>query len=390
MKKKQVMADQSLDTDKSILKTRATADKKASIGNSIKQEHSGLHQDLEGCTESIEQKINSLVPHNKVTSTLLAMPDSMKSITSLAQRYKDLLPGSTATSALLASQVAMPDSMKSITSLAQRYKDLLPGSTATSALLASQVAMPDSMKSITSLAQRYKDLLPGSTEISSLIREFGLRKSEFNFISEIYKSTDNFLDNISAEDLNVIISTTSIYTRTAKGAAYIAQNTAHLNDIEPDAIAKLEEFRNKNSYIKKFRELPLTLQLVIYYFITHVFLPIIEDAMKTEVLDLFNKAGDLIIKEIPINVYMKELLANKNSDVDWDTLRDFRVVTTDNVRLRNKPSMQGEVIELIGRYSVIAVLDKSDRKWIYVQISSNGEQIYGWINRCYTKPLKIY
>ncbi|ECZ5819607.1 SH3 domain-containing protein, partial [Salmonella enterica] len=52
------------------------------------------------------------------------------------------------------------------------------------------------------------------------------------------------------------------------------------------------------------------------------------------------------------------------------------------------PSMKSEVIETIGKNTVVAILDKSDRQWLYVQVQSGDELITGWITRTYTKPIK--
>ncbi|ECK5577881.1 SH3 domain-containing protein, partial [Salmonella enterica] len=53
----------------------------------------------------------------------------------------------------------------------------------------------------------------------------------------------------------------------------------------------------------------------------------------------------------------------------------------------NTPSMQGDVLVKLEKYTPVIVIDKSDRKWLYVQLSFGEQKIYGWVNRSYTKAI---
>lgn len=382
-------------------------------------EQSELHNDPEDSFDLMEQKYKSVKLASAKLASKYIVPEYMRNILSIVDRYKSLMP-STIDRTQLVSRFVVPESMRNIASMADRYKNLIPD-TVERTQLASRFTLPESMRSLVSMAERYRWLMRGSIDSSRLVSRFAVPESmrDITSIPDIYKSlvscniidktlirtgdsgcyepnslknlhgaANKYLDHISTEDLNSIVSFTCIYTGTAEGAAYIARNSREFNEIEPDAIAKLQNFKNKNPYVKKFRELPIVLQLTVYYFLIHVFAPLVEDVMKAEALKLFNKAGELIIQTIPINAYTKFLFSKGSRNVDWDLLKDFRVVTAHNVRLRDNPSMQGDVLELVEKYTVVAVLDKSNRKWLYVQISVDGKSVYGWINRTYTKPIK--
>ncbi|HIF6226908.1 TPA: hypothetical protein ACX3LJ_005672, partial [Raoultella ornithinolytica] len=117
-------------------------------------------------------------------------------------------------------------------------------------------------------------------------------------LKALYNSVNHYLENISPSDLNSIINVAKEYSSTSEGAAYIATTATEINSIEPDAITKLEEVKNKNGLIRKFRELPLPLQLVVYFLIAHVFVPIIEDTLKAEALELYTKAREGANKQV--------------------------------------------------------------------------------------------
>ncbi len=343
---------------------------------------------------SIAERYKDLMPSNTMVNALrasqLAMLESMKPYTSIAEKFKEVMPSSSAINVLRASQLTMLESMKPYTSIAEKFKELMPSSSVINALRASQLATFESMKPYTSIVEKYKDLMPSSMATSDLVRSWVLGKNELISIKELYKSAGSYLDSINSDDLMSIVDIANRYTNTAEGAAYIAQNNDKIREFEPDAIVKFEEFKNKNVYVQKFRELPLQYQLIIIYFVFNIFAPIVNDLIKTKVLDVFNEAGNFIVSSLPVNAFTKELITYKDETIDWDVLKDFRIITADNVRLRDNPSMKGEVIETLEKYSVVAVLDRSNRKWIYVKVSIGNEQICGWVNRSYTKPLKRY
>ncbi|HFT7322777.1 TPA: SH3 domain-containing protein [Proteus mirabilis] len=343
---------------------------------------------------SIAERYKDLMPSNTMVNALrasqLAMLESMKPYTSIAEKFKEVMPSSSAINVLRASQLTMLESMKPYTSIAEKFKEVMPSSSVINALRASQLATFESMKPYTSIVEKYKDLMPSSMATSDLVRSWVLGKNELISIKELYKSAGSYLDSINSDDLMSIVDIANRYTNTAEGAAYIAQNNDKIREFEPDAIVKFEEFKNKNVYVQKFRELPLQYQLIIIYFVFNIFAPIVNDLIKTKVLDVFNEAGNFIVSSLPVNAFTKELITYKDETIDWDVLKDFRIITADNVRLRDNPSMKGEVIETLEKYSVVAVLDRSNRKWIYVKVSIGNEQICGWVNRSYTKPLKRY
>uniref|UniRef100_UPI00261090A0 SH3 domain-containing protein n=1 Tax=uncultured Cedecea sp. TaxID=988762 RepID=UPI00261090A0 len=312
------------------------------------------------------------------------LPDWVERTNALAKTHSELLSSSMAGNApvFLASKAVLPDWLERTNALAKKYSEILSSSMAGSALGNAL------WKSQLTASERYGKLLSDNFATRIFTQQLALEQDKVKNIKEAHASISNYLNRTSVEELNSIVNIVHDYTGTAKGAAYIAENSSHFNKVDSDAIAKFQDFKNKNKYVRKFRELPWGVQLIICCIFTSVIIPMLTDFIKAEILKTLNTPSELIMKNPSINVYVRELNDTRKGILDWETLKDFRVITGNDINLREKPSMQGEVIGLLEKYSIVLVLDKSDRKWLYVKVSVNNEEIYGWINRTYTKPLR--
>lgn len=59
----------------------------------------------------------------------------------------------------------------------------------------------------------------------------------------------------------------------------------------------------------------------------------------------------------------------------------LRLVTRDNVNLREEPRMKSGVIMKLGQYAVLEVTDSSDRTWLQVIYKHDGAEVEGWVSR---------
>ncbi|WXP55110.1 SH3 domain-containing protein (plasmid) [Escherichia coli] len=112
------------------------------------------------------------------------------------------------------------------------------------------------------------------------------------------------------------------------------------------------------------------------------------DYGKEKTLLGIHKAESYFISLFEDKPISKQQLIKENKEISWEDLNGFRFITGDNVRLHVSPSLNSEVIECIGKNTIVAILDKKDCQWLYVQVKSGDEFITGWITRTYTKPLK--
>ncbi|WP_410743407.1 SH3 domain-containing protein [Citrobacter portucalensis] len=148
---------------------------------------------------------------------------------------------------------------------------------------------------------------------------------------------------------------------------------------------------NNNDYARfldLFKALPQPVQQIIYFILISIIGGAFIDYGKSKVLIGINKIETSIESIFESKPITRTKILSANKDIDWTSLNDFRIITGENIRLRTKPSMKSEVIETIGKNTVVAILDKSGRQWLYVQVQSGDELITGWITRTYTKPIK--
>ncbi|MGG6945488.1 UNVERIFIED_CONTAM: SH3 domain-containing protein [Pseudomonas aeruginosa] len=64
---------------------------------------------------------------------------------------------------------------------------------------------------------------------------------------------------------------------------------------------------------------------------------------------------------------------------------DFRIVTGSDVRLRVAPGMKSEVLLHLPKESIVVVLGKEDRTWLFVSYEHQGYMIDGYVSTTYLK-----
>jgi len=69
---------------------------------------------------------------------------------------------------------------------------------------------------------------------------------------------------------------------------------------------------------------------------------------------------------------------------DYELLKNMRATSGDRVHLRETPSVQGEILEVLPKQTMLVVLDNSNRKWLEVQVRLGDTVITGWVSRKYT------
>ncbi|RAU45245.1 hypothetical protein DBY68_016620, partial [Pseudocitrobacter sp. RIT415] len=142
------------------------------------------------------------------------------------------------------------------------------------------------------------------------------------------------------------------------------------------------------SLIDLLQGLPPSIQALILFLLYQVLIGAVADYGKGKVLVEINKAESYIVSLFESKPVTKSNIVKHNKNIAWDSLNQFRVITGENVRLRTKPSLNSDIIETIGKNTIVAILEKKERQWLYVQVQSGDELVTGWITRTYTKPLK--
>lgn len=208
-----------------------------------------------------------------------------------------------------------------------------------------------------------------------------------------YITYDDLTKDVIKKQVNQYIEKkTPLFHKTMEqGLASIAQNYVD-SSVEQKSTQSADQNKGLNklssTFIDSFKALPSPVQTFLLWILCQVFLGAITDYAKEKTLSQIYGMESYILSLNEDKPISKQKLTQENKDIQWEDLNNFRAITGDNVRLHVSPSLNSEVIECIGKNTIVAILDKKDRQWLFVQVKSGDEFITGWITRTYTKPLK--
>ena len=194
------------------------------------------------------------------------------------------------------------------------------------------------------------------------------------------------LEKLNLTEIQTLQEAAILFSRSPQGAAVIATNIHAVKEKELDALTKLKNYIEESPVTTSFRKLPLLLQIIIIY-LTATISSVAVEKNKEIAMNLIEQAQQYVSKTVSPSSHVKKLTRQLPSEIDTSTLKYIRIITGENVRLRDTPSMQGDVLVTLEKYTPVIVIDKSDRKWLYVQLSFGDQKLYGWVNRSYTKAI---
>ncbi|KMQ77713.1 hypothetical protein ABY58_13150 [Edwardsiella ictaluri] len=194
------------------------------------------------------------------------------------------------------------------------------------------------------------------------------------------------LEKLNLTEIQTLQEAAILFSRSPQGAAVIATNIHAVKEKEPDALTKLKNYIEESPITTSFRKLPLLLQIIIIY-LTATISSVAVEKNKEIAMSLIEQAQQYVSKTVSPSSHVKKLTRQLPIKIDTSTLKYIRIITGENVRIRDKPSMQGDVLVTLEKYTPVIVIDQSDRKWLYVQLSFGDQKLYGWVNRSYTKAI---
>ncbi|MKG11862.1 SH3 domain-containing protein, partial [Salmonella enterica] len=333
----------------------------------------------------------SLLASTAVSSAFATQKLSQgSSAAAFLKNHESLLAGTAVSSAFATQKLAQGSSAAAFL----KSHESLFASTAVSSAFATQKLAQGS--SVAAFLKSHESLF-ASTAVSSafaaqkLVQDSGITalfKKQGGIFNENYFATSiaKQLEKLDATEIQTLQEAAILFSRSPQGAAIIATNIHAVEVKEPDALTKLKNYIEKSPITSNFRKLPLLVQLIIIYLVTTMY-SVVVDKNKELAMNLMEQAQQYVSKSISPRTHFKELTKQLPREVDISTLKHIRIITGENVRLRNTPSMQGDVLVKLEKYTPVIVIDKSDRKWLYVQLSFGEQKIYGWVNRSYTKAI---
>ncbi|HHA1238743.1 TPA: SH3 domain-containing protein, partial [Enterobacter hormaechei subsp. xiangfangensis] len=205
--------------------------------------------------------------------------------------------------------------------------------------------------------------------------------------------TDEALKELSG--LMQVSQTTKVFDETLEFG--VASMEAELLTMQPashiskDQVSRSLDINDgKDAYsllLSRFAALPRWMQNLVLWALWSVIFGAFTDYGKEKVLIMIHEAESYATSLLKGKALTRTEIQSENKDIDWNQLNQFRIITGENINLRESPSMKGDILETLNKNTIVLVLDKEGRQWVYVKTYSQGRTITGWVNRSFTKQL---
>lgn len=260
----------------------------------------------------------------------------------------------------------------------------------------SDISRFDSIKGMLNETESLRNLYANNQELSNITKRrltesCDLLREAYDKGRKVNEANDYLM---SERSLNA----QSIYETMEIGLAAIQGSfpTRHSEKEEQTAKKSIEDTdKGKNcteqlhdAFLDKLKGFHPIIQVIIYVIMVKIVSAAALEFASGKVLLELNQAEAYVISLITDRPITRTDIIRENSEVDWNILNSFRFITGENVRLHVTPTVNSEVVEMIGKNTIVAVLGKKGRQWLFVQVQSGDELVTGWITRTYTKPLK--
>jgi hypothetical protein len=180
--------------------------------------------------------------------------------------------------------------------------------------------------------------------------------------------------------LGDLSSLSAIYESIEK-ADFSSSDPGHIEDDLTKSVDQLNKADSHSSYLSIFTSLPPLAQVILFFLLLNVFLPIINSIsanLLTPMVEHYLQDNNLTNREKVKEIKAIPLYLN---GVDTSGLR---FITGNNVRLRAEPSTKSEILDELVLGQVVTILSK-DRNWIEVMYKyDDGEVMSGWVFTRYT------
>lgn len=163
----------------------------------------------------------------------------------------------------------------------------------------------------------------------------------------------------------------------------IVESDVELSDSLNQSLEDLDaELSKEISSVTDFNDLPdktkRVLTYIYHYYLLPILIYIVINAYEAQ------KESALITTSSEAKVFSKA----PNTNFDREVLKGFRVVTADSVNFRVAAGMKSEIITVLPIGTLVEVLDKSQRSWLFVEVEIEGRLEQGWVSRRYTTHFK--
>ena len=266
--------------------------------------------------------------------------------------------------------------------------------------------MMESMRHTTAM-QPALDSMKLNDSVQSMIRTMDYAKTVQKAISSL-NYNDSFHQMMEsmkhANTLNILSKSIDVSNYMQSVGAYMArpiileqivESTRSWKGFDPDhfemtqdafsqLVTPLSKAEDDKTFVSSFLKIPPVMQAVIFFIFLHIFLPQVNNITSNiltpyvqEIIITPNKTNKKLVKEI------KKIPA-ASFGIDISTLR---FITGTNVRLRQKPSTNSQILDELDIGQVVEVVGKK-KNWIKIKVIYDDAYLIGWVFTRYTAKFK--
>lgn len=139
---------------------------------------------------------------------------------------------------------------------------------------------------------------------------------------------------------------------------------------------------------KDFKNLAPKTKSIIHLMLFTIFLNLLSNYIYDQAKILMARDIEEISPPNPTPEKARKFSRNPGKNIRADSLQDVRIVIGSGLNLRESPSISAKVILELPVGKLLDVLDRSNRTWLYVGVTIDGEYLEGWVSRRYTTTFK--
>ena len=147
------------------------------------------------------------------------------------------------------------------------------------------------------------------------------------------------------------------------------------------------EVRDELSSASDYESLSEKAKKALDYFFHHYLLPLILSVIAAYVVIQVEEAKKEL-QQVSTPAEVRKFVRTPSYTFDKTSLKGYRVTTAKMLNFRNEPSMNSEIIAELPIGTLVEVVEKSNRSWLYVETEVDGELEQGWVSRRYTVYFK--
>jgi hypothetical protein len=164
--------------------------------------------------------------------------------------------------------------------------------------------------------------------------------------------------------------------------------TANAENVN-EAILEIDsELNDEVSSATDFNQLSEKAKSIFLYIYHHVFSPLLVGMLGTYIMMNIGAEARNDLKSVSSLTEVYSYTRTASLKLDRNSLKGFRVTTANSLKLRKSPNMSAETIDFLPLGTLVEVIDRSNRSWLFVEVEMDGELIQGWVSRKYTAYFK--